>query len=327
MTLPIFNKLLQLTEPYLTKNHYRALPAEQRLLIVLRYLATGDLPLFIALAFRVGESTVRMLIKEICQVLINVLEPIYLTQPNEKEWKSYAEGFWNRWNVPNCVGAVDGKHITLQCPRNSGNVGAYGGNSDGGIFSESLIEENLKNKTLNLPKGTFKLPNSQDCTPTFLLADDAFSLSTTIMKPYTGRNLDEKQKICNYRFSRARRTVESAFGIFSNRWRIFRNSICMLPETADKITTASLCLHNFIMIEEERCKQKLYSTNQSLKNNENEQEIRWMSLSENLDFDETVSSASKQRDTLCKYFISPAGEVPWQYDYVQRGIYDEKVQH
>ncbi|XP_067206926.1 uncharacterized protein [Linepithema humile] len=327
MTLPIFNKLLQLTEPYLTKNHYRALPAEQRLLIVLRYLATGDLPLSIALAFRVGESTVRMLIKEICQVLINVLEPIYLTQPNEKEWKSYAEGFWNRWNVPNCVGAVDGKHITLQCPRNSGNVGAYGGNSDGGIFSESLIGENLKNKTLNLPKGTFKLPNSQDCTPTFLLADDAFSLSTTIMKPYTGRNLDKKQKICNYRFSRARRTVESAFGIFSNRWRIFRNSICMLPETADKITTASLCLHNFIMIEEERCKQKLYSTNQSLKNNENEQEIRWMSLSENLDFDETVSSASKQRDTLCKYFISPAGEVPWQYDYVQRGIYGEKVQH
>lgn len=151
-----------------------------------------------------------MLIKEICQVLINVLEPIYLTQPNEKEWKSYAEGFWNRWNVPNCVGAVDGKHITLQCPRNSGSlyfnykkyysivlmavandvyrftlvdVGAYGGNSDGGIFSESLIGENLKNKTLNLPKGTFKLPNSQDCTPTFLLADDAFSLSTTIMKP------------------------------------------------------------------------------------------------------------------------------------------------
>lgn len=36
MTLSIFNKLLQLTEPYLTKNHYRALPAEQRLLIVLR---------------------------------------------------------------------------------------------------------------------------------------------------------------------------------------------------------------------------------------------------------------------------------------------------
>ncbi|XP_025997132.2 uncharacterized protein LOC105198590 [Solenopsis invicta] len=92
-------------------------------------------------------------------------------------------------------------------------VGAYGGNSDGGIFNESLIGENLKNENLNLPKGTFELPGSQDRTSTFFLADDAFSLSTRIMKPYTGRNLDEKQKICNYRFSRARRIVESAFGI------------------------------------------------------------------------------------------------------------------
>lgn len=36
MSLPLFNKLVQLTEPYLRKNSYRALPAEQRLLIVLR---------------------------------------------------------------------------------------------------------------------------------------------------------------------------------------------------------------------------------------------------------------------------------------------------
>lgn len=262
-----------------------------------RYLATGDLPLSIAPAFRIGDSTVRMLIKEVCQVLINVLQPIYLSQPSEEEWKSDAEGFWRQWNVPNCVGAVDGKHITLQCPSNSGSlffnykkyysivlmavanhvyrftlvdVGAYGGNSDGGIFNESLIGENLRNETLNLPKGTFQLPGSQDRTATFLLADDAFSLSTRIMKPYTGKKLDEKQKICNYRFSRARRTVESAFGIFSNRWRIFRQSICMLPETADIITTASLCLHNFL-IEEEQFKQKLYSSNQFLENGENEQ--------------------------------------------------------
>ena len=36
MTLPLFNKLVQSTEPYLRKYNYRALPAEQRLLIVLR---------------------------------------------------------------------------------------------------------------------------------------------------------------------------------------------------------------------------------------------------------------------------------------------------
>lgn len=78
--------------------------------IFFRYLVTGDLPLSIALAFRVGESTVRLLIKEVCQVLIKVLQPIYMSQPSEEKWKSCAEGFWKRWNVPNCIGAVDGKH-------------------------------------------------------------------------------------------------------------------------------------------------------------------------------------------------------------------------
>lgn len=278
--------------------------------IFFRYLATGDLPLSIAIAFRVDESTVRMLIKEVCKVLINVLQPIYLSQSSEEEWKSCVEGFWKRWNVPNCVGAVDGKHITLQCPPNSGSlffnykkyysivlmavanytyrftlvdVGAYGGNSDGGIFSDSLIGKNLKNENLNLPKGTFALPGSQIRTPTFLLADDAFSLSNRIMKPYTGKNLDEKQQICNYRFSRARRVVESTFGIFSNRWRIFRQSICMLPETADIITTASVCLHNFIISEEEQCKQKLYSTNLGLENeNEKVKHINFYSINNNI---------------------------------------------
>lgn len=36
MSLPLFNKLVRITEPYLRKNSYRALPAEQRLVIVLR---------------------------------------------------------------------------------------------------------------------------------------------------------------------------------------------------------------------------------------------------------------------------------------------------
>lgn len=51
-----------------------------------------------------------------------------------------------------------------------------------------------------------------------------------------------------------------------------------------------------------------------------------MSLPENLYYDDTVSSASKQRDRLCDYFMSQHEEVPWQYDHVRRGVYGENVE-
>jgi len=79
------------------------------------------------------------------------------------------------------------------------------------------------------------------------------------MKPYSGKNLSDEQKICNYRFSRARRTVESAFGIFANKWRIFHTAICMLPETVNIIVTASVCLHNYVLKEEQHSGYKNYS--------------------------------------------------------------------
>ena len=33
-----------------------------------------------------------------------------------------ATGFLERWNMPNCVGALDGKHVVLRPPINSGST-------------------------------------------------------------------------------------------------------------------------------------------------------------------------------------------------------------
>lgn len=58
-----------------------------------------------------------------------------------------------------------------------------------------------------------------------------------------------KQRIFNYRLSRARRIIENAFGILSAQWQILRTTIDCKAENIDTIVKASVCLHNFVMIE------------------------------------------------------------------------------
>jgi len=38
----------------------------------------------------------------------------------EAEWKVIANGFNDQWNLPNCLGAVDGKHVSIKKPPHTG---------------------------------------------------------------------------------------------------------------------------------------------------------------------------------------------------------------
>jgi len=192
---------------------------------------------------------------------------------NESEWMAIAEEFNDKWNFPNCVGAFDGKHIQLQAPVNSGteyfnykgffsivlfavvdanynfiyaNVGCQGRISDGGVFSETNFQKCLQRNTMNLPPPC-PLPGRNIPTPFVFVADDAFPLSNNIMKPFPGSQVKgSKQRIFNYRLSRARRVSENTFGIISSVFRILRRPLLLEPERAKQVVLAVIYLHNFL---------------------------------------------------------------------------------
>lgn len=92
-----------------------------------------------------------------------------------------------------------------------------------------------------------KLPTRPDVIPHFFVADAAFPLRTTLLKPYPGRALGSPMDDFNYRLSRARRCVENSFGIASSRFRILRRAITATRENAVEIVKAVCVLHNFLL--------------------------------------------------------------------------------
>ena len=71
--------------------------------------------------YRVSEVSISRFIPEVCDTIIDNFMDEYMSLPDfEDKWLSIANEFEERWQFPNCVGALDGKHIPLINPCNSG---------------------------------------------------------------------------------------------------------------------------------------------------------------------------------------------------------------
>ncbi|XP_063043748.1 uncharacterized protein LOC134438093 [Engraulis encrasicolus] len=354
MSVSEFEALLLIVAPHLEKQrtNYRVpIDPEQRLAVCLRFLSTGDSYSTIANSFRLGKSTVGKIIVEACEVLWEQLVGNCMPQPTEDLWRGVASGFQKRWNFPNCIGAIDGKHVLIKKPAKSGSlyynykgfysvvllalvdhncnfiavdVGGYGSNSDGGIFDNSKMGKRLKKAEFHVPPPA-PLPRAPQLgsLPHTIVADDAFPLKQYIMKPYPGRHLPEDRRIFNYRLSRARRTVENAFGILVHKWRVYDRKIPMEVDNVDKVIKATCVLTNYIRQgagdEDDRQSHGVGDDRQSHGDGDRV-EGGAMPRLDRLRGHRRPLQAMRNRDILCQFFNSPEGEVPWQYQRVRRGI-------
>lgn len=196
-----------------------------------------------------------------------------MPEPTTEMWLEIADGFFKKTNFPNCVGSVDGKHIRCINPFGGGSnffnykkyfstvlmavvdanlsfvaidVGSLGKDGDSSVFKDSPLGKKLYSNNLNLPLPR-DLPGTNGAPQPFVMVgDDAFKLSTNLLCPYSSRQLTPRRRVYNYRHSRCRRTVECAFGVLANKWRIFHTPILVEPEYIDDIVKCCCILHNFV---------------------------------------------------------------------------------
>lgn len=325
-------------------------------LIFCRFLASGDQPSSIALNYRVGKSTLLKIVTETCDILWRVLGPEYLPAPTTTDLKRVATEFWDRWNFPNCIGAIDGKHITITAPMNTGSeyfnykktfsvfllaacdanycftyvdIGCVGSISDGGVLRNSNFGQNILNCTIPSPD-PHPLPHCQDNIPLpyCFVGDEAFPLRKNLMRPY-GKSAvtgNHRRRIFNYRLSRARRIIENAFGILASRWRIFHKTITASHENVVNYVKGAIILHNFIMKTKDLGASSVH-TSYIPDMGQTDQEIdEWIQLAQgnhllplNLNAARNyIEDASIIREHLTNFF-SGEGAVAWQEHSVANG--------
>lgn len=258
---------------------------------------------------------------------------------NKAEWTSVATGFQTRWNLPNCLGALDGKHVVLRPPIGSGStfynykhtfsivlmalvdsdyrflwidVGCNGRISDGGVFDGCSLQQALARRSDMLPDPA-PCPGDERSTSFYVCADDAFPLQENLMKPFSHKDMLYERRIYNYRISRGRRVVENAFGILSNRFRVFLTKIALEPAKVVMLVQAACALHNML-------REKTGSTAGMDLENPITHEVTPGAWRSDAVLQQatvpagtnTTARAKAQREYLVKYFNSEVGSVPWQ---------------
>ena len=135
------------------------------------------------------------------------------------------------------------------------------------------------------------------------------------MKPYgRGINYNNKQKVFNYRLSRARRVIECAFGTLTKRWRIYESPLDWKLESTEVIILATICMHNYLITdelnEEELRRRYTQNDDRDFNNDEDDQDEHF----EGDINDVNLNNALQMRNILADYFISPNGQIPWQWE-------------
>lgn len=328
MSTSAFDGLLDLLRPLLTMQQTllrRCISPEQRLLITLRFLSTGETYSSLHQLFHVGKSTISGIVRTTCELIYQNLCSTVMPTPTQETWLQVAEGFESATSFPNCIGSVDGKHLRVHQPPHSGSksfnnkkyfsvvlmavadtkyrflaidVGAYDSEGDARVMEASQIKQKMLHDEGSLPPPR-PLPGMTEPMPFVMASDEAFSVTPCQLRPFPRKGLDTRRRVFNYRLSRARRYIECTFGILIKKWKICGSSIQLDVATVDAVVKACCILHNYVLdhdgpgVDAESSLPSLGTA------------INWQtSLPDDSGLD--------VRDLFADYFMTPEGSVPWQ---------------
>lgn len=218
-----------------------------------------------------SQSSVSRCLHIVTEAIVNNLAPRVIKFPQTiEEITEVKNGFFEKFNFPGVVGAIDGTHISLFSPAS-------------GVFPPRLVYLNRKNflsincqiicdsnlKIINInPRYPGSVHDSaiwQMCRvkrllhsryldgdrTTWLLGDSGYPVQPFLMTPIIGADPDSPEGRYYAAHCLARNTVERCIGLLKGRFRCLLKdrTLHYKPEFAAKITIACTTLYNILKFE------------------------------------------------------------------------------
>ncbi|XP_064479093.1 uncharacterized protein LOC135392307 [Ornithodoros turicata] len=244
-----------------------AITPEKRVAVGLYRLCSTAEDRTIGHLFGIGRSTVNTIFKELCDAVIMHLEGQWLCMVRPHEMPQHMREFYAASGFPHAVGALDGCHFPVSPPKQHAavyynykgwysiillalvdhlyrfryiNLGSPGRCHDAHVYGRSRLCALVDGEYFRSPVTTIE----ETPVAPVILCDQAFPLTTNLLKPFPNPPKETPQAMFNYNLSRTTRVVENAFGRLKARFRfVMKRMECRLP-TAKRAIRAACILHN-----------------------------------------------------------------------------------
>lgn len=121
----LFHRILENIRQNITSISTNRVPnpisPQQKLCVALRFIATGESLTSLSFSFRISQPCVTTIVKTVFQAIKeNLISE--LPHPSEEQFIRIAAEFDQKWNFPNVIGCLDGKHVRIRCPNSTGSI-------------------------------------------------------------------------------------------------------------------------------------------------------------------------------------------------------------
>ena len=191
-------------QPVTARSH--AIPLHLKILVALRFLATGSMQLTLSDTVKVSQPSVSRIVKSFVDALCRH-SARFIYMPVAAELQDIKLGFYRHRNFPNVIGTIDGTQVRIQAPAGEAEAAYVNRKGYHSINAQVVMDDKqyIRHVCAKFPgsvhdarvlrqSGLWDLFNGGYAPNCVLLGDSGYPNTNWLLTPYPGATTDAQKR-------------------------------------------------------------------------------------------------------------------------------------